>query len=134
MHGWRWLAVSGGIFFGVACGGSDRHTESPVDTQGTAPEMGASGGSSNTGSSGEPMPPSTPNSEPNDMPPEQTPPASPGTSNSEWRPDGNRLAALYDARSSLGTPGEPSGAGGSLGTGGRSGTGGSGGRLPLPGR
>jgi hypothetical protein len=129
MHRWHWLAVSGSIFFGIACGGSDRHTETPADTQGTTPAMGASGGSSNTDSSAEPIGPGSPGSDRNEVSPSGTPGPSPGTSMNENRPDGNNLAAIYDARASLGAPVEPTGAGGYHGTGGRSGSGGSAGGM-----
>lgn len=134
MYGWRWLAFTGSIIFGAACGGSDRHTETPADTQGTTPAMDGSGGSPSTDtgtpdSSGDTTSPSTPESD-TGGPPATSP--SPGTSTNEGRPDVNSLAALYDARSSLGSPVEPMGQGGMHSSGGRSSS--TGGRSGIAGR
>lgn len=82
MHPCHWLLVAGTLLIAAACGGSDRHGETPV---GTSPSTGGSG-PGDTGSDGALPPPSTPNSEPNDLPPSSSPATAPSTSLNETGP------------------------------------------------
>jgi hypothetical protein len=113
MHSWHTLtfvAAIGGI---AACGSSDKHADTPVDTQGS----GATSGAGPSGAPGVPPsdtpPPTTPNSEPNNVPPE-----------SRFNPKGADPNTDLSSRSTLGSPAAPHGYGGSsMGSGGRGGTG-----------
>ena len=120
MHRWYTLAFTAGIVVATACGGSDRHSETAADSQGTA-----TGGAGPSGAMGVPpegaTPPSTPNSEPSNVPPESSLP-----------PNRANPSAQIGAGSLLASPAVTLGNGGSwTGSGGRTQSGGSsvGGRL-----
>jgi hypothetical protein len=70
MHRWHKLTLIGTLGAITACGGADRHSDTPVDTQGGS----ATGGSGPSGAEGVPpaetTPPTTPDSEPSNVPPE----------------------------------------------------------------
>lgn len=128
MNRFYWVALAATALVGIACGSSDRHSETPVDTQGAMSTGGLS--SSNMGSSDEVSSPTAPSGDPNGTAPSGTPSPSPGTSRNE-SPDQLNPSSI-DARSTIGA--QPLGAGGmamsggrsSSSTGGRNGSGGTG--------
>lgn len=110
MYRWLELTFMGTIAVATACGGSDRHADTPADAQG-GPAHGEAGPSEATGvpPAGS-TPPTTPNSEPSNLPPESS--VGPGWSD-------------LSTRSMLSAPGPLGDGGSSFGSGGRTQSGGS---------